>query len=91
MNQIRIEGISGGTFPISVYIADSYGNNRYFIDTINPGPVPPPVRYNSTIPDIFEGVPQIMLILVDANGCERFELLPCTFGCSFEITFEFVD
>lgn len=90
MNQIRIQGITGGTFPITVYIADSFGNNRYQLAIIDPGPVPPPVTYNTIIPDLFDGVPQIMLILVDANGCERFEILPCTFGCSFEITIDFL-
>jgi hypothetical protein len=29
-----------------------------------------------------------MLKLVDANGCEIFKILDCTFGCAFEITIE---
>jgi len=31
-----------------------------------------------------------MLILVDADGCEIFKILDCTFGCSFEITVNLV-
>ena len=44
--------------------------------------------YNSTIPSIFETAPEIMLKLIDANGCEIFKILDCTFGCAFEITIE---
>lgn len=91
MTQIRIDNITGGTYPISVYIADHYGNNKTLIGTINPGPVPPTVSYNSTIPSIFSTAPQIMLILVDSLGCEIFHILDCTFGCAFEITIQMVD
>jgi hypothetical protein len=88
MTQVRIDLISGGTFPISVYIADVYGNNQSFLGVINSGPVPPVVTYNSTIPTIFNTAPQIMLKLVDSNGCETFKILDCTFGCAFEITIQ---
>jgi hypothetical protein len=88
MTQVRITEISGGTYPISVYIADVYGNNQTFLGTINPGPVPPVVEYNTTIPSIFETAPQIMLMMVDANNCSIFKLLDCTFGCTFQITIE---
>ena len=88
MTQIRITDISGGTYPISVYIADVYGNNRYLLGTINSGPVPPTVYYNTVIPTIFNTAPEIMLLLVDDNDCEIFKILDCTFGCTFEITIE---
>ena len=91
MTQIRITNISGGTYPITVYIADVYGNNRAQIGIINPGPVPPEKDFNSgnsPIPPIFNTAPQIMLILKDANNCEIFKILDCTFGCAFEITIE---
>lgn len=91
MNQIRIEMISGGTFPIDVYIADINFNNKTYLATIDPGPVPPSVRYNSIIPPLFNGAPAIMLILEDANGCEIFKILECTFGCAFDITISIVD
>ncbi len=84
MVQVRIENITGGVLPISVYIADYYGNNKTFLGTIN-STVPPTVTYNNTIPQIFSTAPQIMLILEDATGCETFKLLDCTLGCSFEI------
>ena len=86
MTQVRIDLISGGTFPISVYIADVYGNNQSLLGVIGSGPVPPVVKYNSTIPAIFNTAPQIMLKLIDSNNCEMFKILDCTFGCAFEIT-----
>ena len=90
MTQITITDISGGTYPISVYIADVYGNNRYLLGTINSGPVPPTVYYNTVIPTIFNTAPEIMLLLVDDNDCEMFKILDCTFGCAFNITIEMV-
>lgn len=91
MTQIRIDMISGGTFPINVYIADIYGNNKTFLNVIDPGPVPPIVTYNTIIPPLFSTAPSIMLILEDSNGCEIFKILECTFGCTFEITISLVD
>lgn len=91
MVQVRIDFISGATYPVSVFIADVYGNNKTLLGTITTGPVPPEVRYNSSIPPIFQTAPQIMLILQGANGCEVFKILDCTFGCAFEITVELVD
>lgn len=87
MIQVRITSISGGTTPISVYIADVYGNNKSLLGTIS-STVPPTVSYNSVIPAIFDTAPEIMLILTDSSGCEVFQILQCTFGCSFEITIE---
>jgi hypothetical protein len=52
MTQIRITEISGGTFPVTVYISDVYGNNQTLIGTISSGPVPPVVEYNTDIPSI---------------------------------------
>lgn len=91
MTQVRIESISGGSYPISVYIADYYGNNQFLLGTISSGPVPPTVSYNSTIPPIFNTAPAIMLKLVDSLGCEVFQILECTFGCAFNITVQLVD
>jgi hypothetical protein len=88
MNQVRITEISGGTYPISVYISDVYGNNQTLLGTISSGPVPPVVEYNTVIPSIFSTAPEIMLKLVDSNNCEVFKILTCTFGCDFEITIE---
>lgn len=88
MTQVRITEISGGTYPISVYIADVYGNNQTLLGTISTGPVPPVVEYNTVIPSIFSTAPEIMLKMIDSSGCEIFKLLTCTFGCSFQITIE---
>jgi hypothetical protein len=88
MTQVRITEISGGTYPISVYIADVYGNNQTLLGTISTGPVPPTIEYNTTIPSIFQTAPQIMLMMVDSNGCVVFKILDCTFGCTFQITIE---
>ena len=78
MVQIRITNISGGTYPIVVWISDVYGNNKSYLTTITSGPVPPTLFYTAIIPPIFETAPEILLTLVDANGCELFELIPCS-------------
>jgi hypothetical protein len=83
MVQVRLDFISGASYPVSVFIADVYGNNQSLLGTINAGPVPPEIAYNSVIPPIFQTAPQIMLILRDSAGC--------TFGCAFNITVSLVD
>jgi hypothetical protein len=88
MTQIRIDEISGGTFPIDVFVSDAYGNNQALIGVITLGPVPPPIRFNSTIPSIYDTAPEVYVTLVDNLGCERTEVLICTFGCAFEIIIE---
>ena len=86
MRQVRITLISGSTYPINVFIADIYGNNRSLLGTILSGPVPPTVTYNTVIPSIFNTAPEVMLLMVDSEGCETFKILECTYGCAFEIT-----
>lgn len=86
MVQVRITEITGGTFPVQAFISDIYGNNQFLLGTISG--VPPTVYYNTTIPAIFQTAPEIMLRLVDANGCESVKILDCTFGCTFNITVE---
>ena len=41
MTQVRITEISGGTYPINVYIADVYGNNQSLLGTIATGTTVP--------------------------------------------------
>jgi hypothetical protein len=77
MVQIQITNISGGTYPIDVFISDVYGNNEYYLTGIT-SPVPPTVYYTTIIPSIFDTAPEILLKLVDADGCERFEKIPCS-------------
>jgi hypothetical protein len=88
MRQIRITEISGGKYPVSVYIADIYGNNQTLIGAVPSGPVPPTITYNTTIPTIFETASEVMLLLIDGDGCQVFRILECTSFCSFAITIE---
>ena len=89
MVQVRLTEITGGTYPISVYLSDIYGNNQTLLGTIASGTtVPPIIYYNTVIPAIFQTAPEIMLKLVDANGCETIKILYCTFGSTFNITIE---
>ena len=78
-----------GAVPILVYVADVYGNNQSLIGTItNTGVIPPAARFYP--PSLFDSAPAIMLKLVDDNGCEKFEILDCTFGCGFDISVQLV-
>lgn len=90
MTQIIINYITGGTFPVNVFVADKYGNNKSFIGVVDPGPVPPPVKYNITIPPIFSTAQTVMLILEDVNGCVIFKLLECP-PQTFEVCLIFQD
>lgn len=86
MTQIRISSVSGAV-PISVYISDIYGNNSYLLGTItNTGLIPPDAPFYP--PSLFDAAPQVMLTLIDNNGCEKFKILDCTFGCGFTISVE---
>lgn len=78
MNQITITGITGGTYPISVYIYDSFGNNETLLGSINPGPVPPEVSFSSVIPSKFDMAPQILLKLIDSENCILETITICT-------------
>jgi hypothetical protein len=89
MVQVRLTEITGGTYPISVYISDIYGNNQFLLGTIATGTtVPPVIYYNTVIPSIFQTAPEILITLVDSNGCQAMKILDCTFGCTFNITIE---
>ena len=88
MTQVTITEISGGTYPINVYISDIFGEHKSLLGSINAGPVPPTVDYNNIIPPIFNTAPAIMLTLIDNNGCEVFKVLDCAFGCTFQITIQ---
>jgi hypothetical protein len=88
MIQVRIEAISGCTYPMSVYVSNIFGNYETLIGTINPGPVPPSESFSSTIPEIFDTAPEIMVKVVSSEGCETTKILECTYGCAFEIIVE---
>lgn len=95
MTQIRITEISGATYPVSVFIADVYGNNKTLLGIITSGDAPNPpyttVNYTNQIPSIFETCPSIMLICEDSSGCQVFKILDCTFGCYFDVTIVLAD
>jgi len=77
MTQVGITEISGGIYPISVFISDIYGNNSTLLGTIISGPVPPTVNYNNVIPTIFNTAPIVKITIIDNYGCERSKNLEC--------------
>jgi hypothetical protein len=84
MTQIRIEAVTGAT-PISVYVADVYGNYQSLLGTItNTGVIPPAERFFP--PSLFNTAPAVMVKMIDNNGCEKFEIIDCSFGCGFDIS-----
>ena len=87
MTRIEISAVTGGTLPINVYVSDYYGNYETLIYTITSGNVIPPAT-GVTLSSVFATAPAILLKMVDANGCEKIELLECRFGCSFLITIQ---
>jgi len=85
MTRVEITSVTGGTYPINVYVSDIYGNYETLIYTITSGnPIPP--ETGVTLSTVFATAPAILLKMLDANGCERIQLLECRFGCSFLIT-----
>ena len=87
MTRIEISAVTGGSYPINVYVSDYYGNYETLIYTITSGNVIPPAT-GVTLSSVFATAPAILLKMVDANGCEKIELLECRFGCSFLITIQ---
>jgi hypothetical protein len=81
MARIEIDSITG-TSPYNVYVSDVYGNNTTYIGTI--GSAVPPAQFYY-LPPIFNYAPAIMLTITDANGCEKFEIIECRYGCGFAI------
>lgn len=81
MARIEIVSITG-TSPYYVYVSDVYGNNKSYVGTI--GGAVPPVEY-FYLPNIFNNAPAIMLTIIDSNGCEKFEIIECRYGCGFAI------
>ncbi len=86
MTRVEILAVTGTT-PINVYVSDYYGNYETLIYTITSGSTIPPAT-GATLSSVFATAPAILLKMVDANGCEKIELLECRFGCSFLITIQ---
>lgn len=74
MTQLEINSISGGTLPINLYACDAYQNQCILFGQINTS-VPPRVIF--TLPQQFDNVPAVGILLRDAVGCERFEVAVC--------------
>lgn len=77
MSKVQIDLISGVTYPVDLYVSDVYGNNKTFVSTILSGPVPPIIDFTS-LPTIFNTAPAVMITMIDANLCEKFEIVDCT-------------
>jgi hypothetical protein len=76
MSKIQVDLISGVTYPVDLYVSDVYGNNTTFVSTITSGPVPPIIDF-TTLPAIFNTAPAVMITMIDANLCEKFEIADC--------------
>lgn len=74
MTQIEISSISGGTTPFNIYSCDVYQEQCVLVATIY-DPIPPNVVI--TLPQQFDYAPAIGILVVDGNGCERFEVGDC--------------
>jgi len=84
VKQVRVVNITSAAYPIDVSIADLSLNNKVSIGTINSGPVPPTISFNTSIPAIFQTADEVMLILTDINGCQTLKILDCIY-CIYEI------
>lgn len=74
MTKVEITGVTG-TMPIDVYVSDYYGNNKTYLGTLN-SPIPPPAIFY--LPETFDDVPMVKLILTDNSGCELDNNIVCT-------------
>ncbi len=66
---VYIYEISGESLPVDVFVTDIFGGNQTFLGTIN-SPVPPTVEYVLPSPSVFDGTPQLKIILQDSNSCQ---------------------
>lgn len=70
MRILDFTGFSGQT-PLKIYISDYLGANKTFLgEIIEPSIIP------ITVPP-FDGMDSIMVTVIDNNGCETFQVLPC--------------
>ena len=58
MTRIEISAVTGGTYPINVYVSDYYGNNEELIYVITSGNTIPPAT-GATLSSIFATAPAI--------------------------------
>lgn len=77
MSLIEIQSISGVTYPVYVFVSDIYKNNQSLLGVIPTDPYPDSVIYTSQIPQILTTADQILISLLDNNGCEFITKLDC--------------
>jgi hypothetical protein len=71
--QIEIVSVTG-SFPVDVYVSDSFGNNTTYLgDILNSGLLP----YQFILPPLFNLAPAVMVTLIDSTGCDEFQILEC--------------
>jgi hypothetical protein len=71
--QIEIVSVTG-SFPVDVYVADTFGNNNTYL-----GSIPPMTTFpiSFILPNIFNLAPAVMVTLIDSTGCDEFQILEC--------------
>jgi hypothetical protein len=77
MKSIEIQGITGCTYPIYVFVSDIYKNYQSLLGIISSNPYPSTITYNTNIPTIFDTADELLLSLIDSNGVEHLKTLQC--------------
>ena len=76
MNQlITISSISGSSYPYDVYFCDYTLSYCTMVDTINNSSELP---VSLTLPTEFQNTNNLIIKLIDTNGCESFTPLYCS-------------
>lgn len=70
-----------GSFPVSFYVCGIDLNNCVYVGSAST--ITSPVEF--ILPVIFNGAPQIIIKLIDNNGCEIFRLVNCDDECLFQL------
>jgi hypothetical protein len=68
--QIEITSLTG-TLPADVYVSDVYGNNLTLLGVLSSLP------QTFVLPVIFNFAPAVIVKIIDANGCEDFQIKEC--------------
>lgn len=74
MTQITLSGITGSSYPMDVYVADYYGNNKTYLGQISAAT---PTVYEYP-PSLFNTAPEVMVIMSGSDGCEVFKIISCS-------------
>lgn len=85
-SKLYITSVTGNA-PFTFYVCGLDLNNCYLIGS---GSTATPTL-TFILPQIFVGAPQIILKMIDSNGCEIFKVLTCDTTCPFDIIINAVD